>query len=337
MSEPGYAELHADGSPREHRRPQEAEVFAQYAAIIRRLRAEDGCPWDKKQTLHSLRRYIVEEAFEVLAAINDSQKSQDSHHSPHGHYSHHGDDGGIGGSAPLAVPATDYAAADYAAADYAAADYAAVADELGDVLLVSLLLADALEQETGTPLSEVLNANGQKLIRRHPHVFGSVDATTAEQVVTNWNQIKKDQEGRSISVAHVSRGLPPLERAYEVQKKASAVGFDWETIDPAMDKLKEEIEELEQRLAELKARAQPTKDNSQVEEELGDVLFSVVNVSRHLKTDPSVALARTNDKFLDRFRYVEEQIASRGLDLSEAGLETLDKLWDEAKEHERSR
>lgn len=307
MTVPGYSDLDADGTPREHRRPQEAEIFAQYAAIIRRLRAEDGCPWDRKQTLHSLRRYIVEESFEVLAAINDSQNS------------HHAEGVETVSTVTSSTP------------------HAAVADELGDVLLVSLLLADALEQETGISLNEVLIANGQKLIRRHPHVFGSVDAATAEQVVTNWNQIKKDQEGRSISVAHVSRGLPPLERAYEVQKKAAAVGFDWETIDPALDKLKEEIAELEQRMEELKAQTQPSKDNSQIEEELGDVFFSAVNVSRHLKTDPSVALARTNEKFLDRFRYVENHIASRGMDLAEVGLEILDKLWDEAKEHERSR
>ncbi len=306
MNATGYSDLDADGTPLEHRRPQEAEIFAQYAAIIRRLRAEDGCPWDRKQTLHSLRRYIIEESFEVLAAINDS------------HNSYHAED------METVSTVTSSTA------------HAAVADELGDVLLVSLLLADALEQETGISLNEVLIANGQKLIRRHPHVFGSVDATTAEQVITNWNQIKKDQEGRSMSVAHVSRGLPPLERAYEVQKKAAAVGFDWETIDPALDKLKEEIAELEQRMEELKAQARPTKDNSQIEEELGDVFFSAVNVSRHLKTDPSVALARTNEKFLDRFRYVENHIASRGLDLAEVGLEILDKLWDEAKEHERS-
>jgi len=157
MSTDDRSDINADGSPNDHVRHDEAETFGKYAAIIRRLRADDGCPWDRKQTLHSLRRFIVEESFEVLAAINDYQDTTTQSTTP----SHDG--------------------------------VSAVIDELGDVFLVSLLLADALERETGSSLETVLRENARKLIRRHPHVFGSVEANTSEEVVTNWNRIKEEQ------------------------------------------------------------------------------------------------------------------------------------------------
>ncbi|MEX2444540.1 MAG: MazG family protein [Alkalispirochaeta sp.] len=307
MSDRDHPELRANGSPKNYVRHGEADVFRQYAAIIRRLRADDGCPWDRKQTLHSLRRFIVEEAFELLAAINNLQNTRFESSS--------------GSGTPSAASTSN--------------DHAAVADELGDVFLVSLLLADALEFQSGVSLETILVENGRKLIRRHPHVFGSANATTAEEVVTNWNQIKEHQEGRSPSVAHVSRGLPPLERAFEMQKKASKVGFDWDSVEPALEKLKEEIVELERGIAEAKIQSQPTKDNRRIEEELGDVIFSAVNVSRHLKTDPSLALSHTNEKFLTRFRYIEAAISAQGMKVSDASLKTLDKLWEEAKTRER--
>jgi len=298
MTTDDTSDLRADGSPEPHLRDHEADTFKRYAAIIRRLRAEDGCPWDRKQTLHTLRRFIVEEAFEVLAAINDYESAS--------------------------------------AADTASRDgISEVIDELGDVFLVSLLLADALEQETGSSLETVLLENGRKLIRRHPHVFGSVDATTSEEVVTNWNRIKEEQEGRSPSIADVSTGLPPLERAYEMQKKAAKVGFDWETVEPALAKLKEEIGELEEHIQAVRSRTQPFKDDPGIEEEVGDLLFSAVNVSRHLKTDPSVALAGTNEKFLNRFQHVERQASLQKVPLSKLSLETLDNFWDQAKAQER--
>jgi tetrapyrrole methylase family protein/MazG family protein len=305
MCATNHPDLEADGSPSQHIRHDEARIFGQYAAIIRRLRAEDGCPWDKKQSLQSLRRFIVEESFELLAAINEiSQPSDDSTaHDPH-HTS------------------------------LTTSQYAAVADELGDVLLVTLLLGDALEMQSGLSLEEILVENGKKLIRRHPHVFDSVEASTPEQVVSNWQRIKTDQEGRSTSVAHVGNGLPPLERAFEIQKKASKVGFDWETVGPALHKLKEEIAELEQRMEERSSESASVRDNPGIEEELGDILFSAVNVTRHLKSDPSVALARTNEKFLRRFRYIEQHIAQRHMSLENASLELLDHLWDEAKKQE---
>ncbi|MFP4152423.1 MAG: nucleoside triphosphate pyrophosphohydrolase [Alkalispirochaeta sp.] len=284
-----------------YRRSYESAVFEEYSAIVRRLRAPDGCPWDRKQTLHSLRRFIIEESFELLTAIhehNDSDSELDS-----------ADNG------------------------------AHVAEELGDVLLVAMLIAGALETVTGISLDEVLRTNGEKLIRRHPHVFGDIGVSTPDQVVANWNQIKKEQEGREDSPSSVGTGMPPLERAYEIQRKAEKLGFDWPPRDIAapISKLREEIVELESRISEIGADTDPgqAKDDPETEREIGDILFSAVNVSRRLKTDPSVALSRTNERFLSRFGYIESALAERHLEFRDRSLSELDALWNEAKKRER--
>lgn len=290
------ASLEADGSPAAHRRDAEAKLFADYAAIIRRLRAPDGCPWDHKQTLRSLRRFIVEESFEALAAIEDLGPG----------------DGDSSGEE----------------ADQLSAAYLHVAEELGDVLLVTLLLSDALEAAAGIRLEDILRENGEKLIRRHPHVFGDVSATHADEVVRNWDQIKREQEGRTNSVGSVSAGLPPLERAHEIQKKAAKLGFDWPSWEPVLEKIREEAGELEE---EIRQAGNGMRDNPHVEDELGDLLFSVVNLARHLKADPSVALDHTNRRFMRRFGYIEERLAAHGRTPSDCSLEELDTLWHEAK------
>jgi tetrapyrrole methylase family protein/MazG family protein len=283
---PVFSEV--DAAIRRYERPDEATVFQRYAAIIRRLRAPDGCPWDRKQTLNTLRRFVIEESFELLAAIHDNDEEH-------------------------------------------------ITEELGDVILVVMLIADALELESGQTLTEVLGQNGEKLIRRHPQVFGNVAVTGSDEVVVNWNQIKKEQEGRSDSPTHVSPGLPPLERAYEIQRKVAKVGFDWPDIGPPLHKIREELAELEDRMDEIGADEEPgrAREDRQIEDEIGDLLFSVVNVSRHLKTDPSVALSRTNRRFQERFTHIERRIAESGRNVSDCDLEELDALWDEAKEKER--
>jgi tetrapyrrole methylase family protein/MazG family protein len=285
--------LAADGSPEYHRRDTEAQVFGAYAALIRRLRAADGCPWDRKQTLQSLRRYLIEESFELVAEINEVEQSQSS----------------------------------------AREQRDSVAEELGDVLLVTLLLSDALEQEHNVTLSSVLLENGKKLIRRHPHVFGDVTVGSTDEVVANWNEIKRTTEGKSDTPIDVSRGLPPLERAREIQKKAAKFGFDWDSIEPVLDKIQEELDEL--REAVLHART-TERSHPAVEEELGDVLFSVVNAARHVKVDPSIALAGTNEKFLSRFAHMESLHATRysGEPLTQRTLKELDELWSLAKQAE---
>lgn len=267
--------------------PHESSIFEQYAAIIRRLRAPDGCPWDRKQTLTSLRRFIVEESFELLAAINDL------------------DTGTIA--------------------------YEHVAEELGDVFLVAMLIADALAMAGGPTLSHVLQENGGKLLRRHPHVFSDVDVASEHDVVVNWNQIKKDVENKHETPAAISSGLPPLERAYEIQKKAARLGFDWPHTDPVFDKVREETEELRAEIAAAEDSDTPVKDNRRIEAELGDLLFSVVNLSRKLKADPSVALAATNRRFLQRFRYIEEKVSEQNRVMADIPLQELDELWEDAK------
>jgi tetrapyrrole methylase family protein / MazG family protein len=306
-SPPTDEELAADGSPARFRRPDEAAVFEGYAAIIRRLRGDGGCPWDRKQTLRSLRRFIIEESFEVLAALEDATRPF-----------------GDGPPEDRARPAES-------------AGYHAVAEELGDVILVVMLLADALERESTISFREILLENGRKLIRRHPHVFGDVEVASAEHVIANWNEIKTTQEGRSSSALAVSAGLPPLEYAYETQKKAAKVGFDWPEIDPVIDKLKEEIAELEVAIAEAKDRQRPLKNSPEIEDEIGDILFSAVNLSRHLDADPSVALAATNRKFLSRISYVERKLAEKGTSMKDSTLSEMDQLWNEAKQESRPR
>ncbi|MCG8477826.1 MAG: nucleoside triphosphate pyrophosphohydrolase, partial [Spirochaetales bacterium] len=239
----------------------------------------------------SLRRYLIEESFEALAALNELD------------------------DAPTQREA-----------------YSDVTEELGDVVLITLLLADALETESGVSFTDILLENGRKLVRRHPHVFDSVRVKDEDEVVANWHRIKQDQEGKTPSIVASGGGLPPLERAYETQRKAAKVGFDWPEVDSVFLQITEEIEELREALRITAESEEPLKDNPKIEEELGDILFSVVNLSRHLKSDPSLALERTNRKFLTRFRYIEDVVRSRNKTLQEMTLVELDTLWNEAKD-----
>ena len=288
MKEP-QLNLPLDDATQNRRRRDEADLFRDYAAIIRRLRAPDGCPWDQKQTLHSLRDHIVEESFELVAAINDLDRANQD-------------------------------------------DHAAVAEELGDVILVTMLISDALENEGAINLSRVLAENGSKLIRRHPHVFSDVAVHGTDEVVQNWHRIKTQIEGKDSRATTVSRGLPPLARAHEVQKKAAKVGFDWDDLAPALAKIKEELDELEAEIdAGKRDHDHDAPHKTRIEKEIGDLFFSVVNVARKLTVDPSVALARSTDEFLRRFAYIEERLAERGKHPRESDLTELDELWEEAK------
>jgi tetrapyrrole methylase family protein / MazG family protein len=279
--------------------PAEGELFSRYAAIVRRLRAPDGCPWDRKQTLRTLRRFIVEESFEVLAAIEELISTNDA--------------GGADKTSLLE----------------------AVAEELGDVILVTLLMTDALEAIGGASLSEILRTNAAKLVRRHPHVFSSVHVKNADEVVANWNEIKNTVEQKPDSVHSVSSGLPPLERSCEIQKKAANLGFDWPDIAPIFRKLQEETDELREAISEAEKTGESLRDNSRVETEIGDLLFTVVNLARKVKCDPSVALAGTNERFLRRFAFVERELERNNSSPATSDLETMDSLWNESKNRER--
>ena len=199
-------------------------------------------------------------------------------------------------------------------------------EELGDVLL-QVVFHTQIEREKGTfELSDVADGISKKMIERHPHVFGDVNAETSEQVLENWDVIKKrtkQQKTQTESMLSIPREFPALMRADKVQKKASKVGFDWDSVDGAFDKVSEELEELKS------AYSEGNQDN--IREELGDLLFSVVNVSRFVKVDSEEALTNSTDKFIDRFSKVEKMANEQGMDMKNTDLSELDKLWDLAK------
>lgn len=252
-------------------------AFATLYTIVARLRAPDGCPWDREQTPASIRNNIVEEAYELVEAITEK-------------------------------------------------DDAHVKEESGDLFLLASMVAYMNEQSGAFTVSEALAAISEKLVRRHPHVFGDSVADTPDAVVTQWNDIKESKEGRRKKdsvLDEVPRHLPPLEKAYKLQKKAAKAGFDWASAGEVWDKLDEEIQEARQ------AWGDGTPD--ELEDELGDMFYSLVNLSRRLGVDPTIALQRSNDKFAQRFRYMEKSMKGKGLPLDSAHFAEMDALWDEAK------
>ena len=202
-------------------------------------------------------------------------------------------------------------------------------EELGDVLLQIALHCEMEREQNAFTFDDVCDEICKKLILRHPHVFGDVQADTTEQVLTNWDAIKmqtKQQKSTTESMASVPRELPALMRAQKLQKKAAKVGFDWDDASGALDKIREEADELEEAMA--------GKDPDAIADELGDVLFSVVNAARFADVDAEEALTAATDKFLRRFSQVEQMAKDRGMDMKTAGIEALDKLWNEAKGRE---
>ena len=206
------------------------------------------------------------------------------------------------------------------------------AEELGDILLVVSMITRIKEEENAFTFKEVLERVTDKLIRRHPHVFSNTIVKNSDEVKKNWELIKKTEvsgktnEKESSTKSRldgISKSIPPLERAYRFQKKAAKAGFDWNKVGDVLAKVKEEIAEVEHEIA--------AGDKNKIEEELGDILFSVINVARFLKIDPSIALHRTNEKFLSRFKKVEKGMEEKGLPMQHENLEMMDKLWEEAK------
>jgi len=241
--------------------------------VMARLRAPDGCPWDREQTHESLRRYMLEEAYEAVEAIGD------------------GDPGHL-------------------------------CEELGDVLLQVVFHAQIAREAGRFDMRDVVAGITEKLIRRHPHVFGDASAETPEEVTRRWDAIKQAERGgkRAESLlSGVSRSLPALSRACELQKRAAKVGFDWDDVAGPADKVREELGEV------LSARPDERED------EVGDLLFAVVNLARKLDVDPEVALTLASTKFEQRFRYVEEKLAEKGLQPADVSLSEMDALWEEGK------
>jgi MazG family protein len=248
---------------------------------MRRLRTE--CPWDAEQTHQSILPNLVEEAYELYDALE-----------------------AVGEGVPGEGVEPDWGA------------YADVEEELGDVLLQVLFHTTMGEEIGGVSLEGVVSELRLKLIRRHPHVFGDVEAGTAQDTLERWEKIKIEEKGRESALDGVPRSLPSVPRAEKLQKRAARVGFDWDEIGPVLGKVHEELGELEEAMGTPHA-----------EHELGDLLFSVVNLARHLDLDPELAARRAVDRFEQRFRQVEV-LADRSL--GEMTLEEMDVLWEKAKE-----
>ncbi len=201
-------------------------------------------------------------------------------------------------------------------------DYDALRDELGDMLLHIVFHSVIAEENNEFKLTDVIKGITEKLIRRHPHIFGNVKVKDSKEIEKNWEAIKL-QEGKKSLLEGVPKSLSSLLRAYRIQEKASKIGFDWERKEDVWEKVEEELKEFKE--------AEQSGDKERTEEELGDLLFSLVNYSRFLKINPENALRRANDKFIKRFSYVEEKINSSGNNLVDATLEEMDKFWEESK------
>jgi MazG family protein len=262
--------------------------FAAFVALIARLRAPGGCPWDREQTHKSLKPMTLEEAYEVLEAI----------------------DGG---------------------------NDAELAGELGDLLLQVVFHSQIATEEGRFDVTDVIGHVADKMVRRHPHVFGDDDASTAGEVLRNWEALKaaersaagKDRPGEASMLDSVSKSLPAVMEAFQMTTKTARVGFDWPNAAAALEKLDEESSELREAIRE------GGQGNAAIEEEIGDLLFVVVNVARLLGADPESALKAANRKFRRRFRHVENGLRGRGKTPADSTLPEMDALWDEAKAGER--
>ena len=273
-----------------------SQAFQDLVGVVARLRSPEGCPWDVKQTHESLKPFLLEEAYEVLEALD----TQDSRH---------------------------------------------LREELGDLLLQILLHAQIKSEEQTFRIEDVITDLTRKLIRRHPHVFtatsGEAPRLDSEQVVTQWEAIKRAErpaERASDSIlTGIPASLPSLLRAHQIQKRASRVGFDWEDPKQVLEKLDEELEELRGAVSGLPApepSAREPEPNAAVEHELGDVLFTLVNVARFLRINPEEALRRANNRFIARFRHMERHAAQAGTSLRELTALEWDTLWETAKNQE---
>ena len=250
--------------------------------IMRRLRSEQGCPWDREQTLETLKPYLVEECHEVLDAIDSGDR-------PH------------------------------------------LAEELGDVLLQVVFQSQVCAEEGSFTFEDVARLISEKLIRRHPHVFGDVKVAGSQEVLKNWEAIKRTEKGEAPSsvVDGVPRSLPALHKAQQIQKKASRVGFDWDHIDGVVAKIDEEVAEVKEALA--------SQDPDRIKEEIGDLLFASVNLSRFLGHDAEEALNLTIAKFVRRFKAIERRLHQVGRKVTDCRLEELDAIWNDVKKTENGK
>jgi MazG family protein len=300
--------------------PNAGPAFQKLVALMSRLRAPGGCPWDREQSHSSLRTYLIEEAYEVLDALE-------------------------------------------------AADNAKFAEELGDLLLQVLFHSQIAQEENRFDITDVIREIYEKMVRRHPHVFGTKRANTSAEVLRNWEIIKKEEQRAKSPKAPatakkdspeslldgVPRALPALLEGYQLTRKAARVGFDWHNVDGIFEKLEEEARELREVLA--RANATPNSSSSQagpvkptragqgtaspehstrIESELGDILFVAVNLARFLKVDPEIAMKKASSKFSRRFREMERLARAQGTTFSKVPRPQMESLWEESKQSELS-
>ena len=256
-------------------------TFEELVTLMRRLRAPGGCPWDREQTLESLKPFVIEEAYEVVDAIDRG-------------------------------------------------DMEGLREEIGDHLLEAVFVSQVAEEGGHFTINDAVTAIHDKLVRRHPHVFGDVKADSATEVLTNWELQKNEErklEDKSI-LSGVPASLPGLLKASRVTEKAARVGFDWERIDDIFAKIDEEVGELRAAIG--------NQDRAEIEHELGDLLFTIANIARKIEINPEEALQSANRRFRSRFEHVERRLRQEGRDFSDSTLEEMEGLWSEAKVIERA-
>jgi MazG family protein len=258
------------------------EKFNRLVGIMARLRAPDGCPWDREQNFDTIKPYTIEETYEVLDAID-------------------------------------------------ARDWRGLAEELGDFMLQAVFYSQMAEEAGHFSIEDSLDAINAKLIRRHPHVFGDGEAKTAEAVLQRWDEIKaveKQEAGirHELLLDGVPRSVPALVEAAQISSRAAKSGFDWENAEQVLEKLEEELHEL--------ADARRTASHEEIEGEIGDILFVLVNLARFMKVDPEQSLRKSNAKFRRRFAHVERSLKERGKSLEQSDIQEMETLWQEAKAKE---
>lgn len=254
----------------------DSNSFSRLQEILDDLR--EKCPWDKKQTIHSLRQLTIEETYELADAIS-------------------------------------------------ANDWQGIKEELGDLLLHILFYAKIATEQQQFTIQDVIEANRAKLIHRHPHIYGDVKVADEEEVKRNWEKLKL-KEGKKSILSGVPRSLAPLVQAMRIQDKAKQVGFEWDNKEDVWLKVEEEASELKEEVEMMDAGK---GSQERIEEELGDLLFSIVNYARFLNIDPDQALARTNKKFINRFQAMEEVVAQQGKQMTDLTLSEMDAIWNEIK------
>lgn len=276
------------------------DSLPQLIETVRRLRAPNGCPWDRAQTHQSLRQYVIEEAYEVLDVLDRIKTADD-----------------------LKDPKT----------------LANFKEELGDLLMQVLLHAEITKEEGYFDIHDVAAGLNEKLVRRHPHVFGEIKADSADSALKTWEKQKQKEKASNPNASvldGVPKSLPALQKTARVIEKATRVGFQWKDLHGPLEKLDEEFNEFKAELAAVTDKKPSPEEKARIESELGDFFFSLCNVAHFLKISPEDSLRGTLSRFESRFRHIEKKLKEQGKTLEQSSLEEMDAYWNEAKQLERS-